>query len=77
MLRVMDAIKMNENFSVLMRFERSTPGTYRYRVIVDTYPMRALYIDKGAFRGTKPPPKIKVTIEILDVEQNLEEGPEI
>ena len=65
-------IKMNEKFSVLMRFERSTPGTYRYRVIGDTYPMRVLYIDKGAFKDTKPPPKIKVTIEALYMEQDLE-----
>jgi len=34
--------------------------------------MRALYIDKGAFKGTKPPPKIKVTIEALYMEQDLE-----
>jgi len=52
-----------EELNIVFKFEKSTPGTYRYREDQDpaTAVVGALYVRKWVFTD-EPPDKISVTI---------------
>ena len=50
-----------------MQLTRTTKGTYFYTApLLDTARIKSLYVQKEAFEGLPPPPKIVVTVAEAD-----------